>query len=288
MSSNIWIGCHVSTRGGFGRAARRAWDMGAVSFQYFPKNPRSLAWKELDTAAAADCLRFCLEKGLPSIAHTPYPVNIAAGATRGRDLYEATVASLKNDLMIAEACGSIGIVVHFGHLKSADPLQGYKNIIQCLNETLADWQGKAKILLENQAGQPGSMGITLEELANVRNLADEPQKIAFCLDTCHAFASNTWIPGQTEHFMERGRELGYWKQLAAVHLNDSKYPSGSGKDRHARAGEGYIGMDGIVKLLSYPEFQHKPVILETEAGSDGTHRDEIESINRALDQAKLR
>ncbi|WP_136605947.1 deoxyribonuclease IV [Paenibacillus dokdonensis] len=284
MNNKRLIGCHVSTRGGFGRAAKRAWEMGARAFQYFPKNPRSLAWKDLDAIAAADCFRFCREKGMPSIAHTPYPVNIAAGDTRGNELYQVTVASLKNDLIIAEACGSVGIVVHFGHLKSNDPLQGYKNIIQCLNETLADWQGNAKILLENQAGQPGSMGITLEELVNVRNLANEPKKIAFCLDTCHAYASATWIPGQTDRLMERGRELGYWEELAALHLNDSRYPSGSGKDRHARIGEGYIGTEAIVELISFPEFERMPLILETEPGTDGTHQDEIEYLYRNLEE----
>ncbi|MGN7357115.1 deoxyribonuclease IV [Paenibacillus sp. SAF-054] len=284
MNSKRWIGCHVSTRGGFGRAAKRAWDMGARAFQYFPKNPRSLARKDFDAAAAADCFRFCKEKGMPSIAHTPYPVNIAAGLTRGDELYQATVASLKNDLNIAEACGSVGIVVHFGHFKGRDPLQGYKNIIQCLNETLADWQGNAKILLENQAGVPGSMGITLEELVNVRNLADEPHKIAFCLDTCHAFASGTWIPAQTDDMMERGRELGYWNELHAVHLNDSRYPAGSGKDRHARIGEGYIGIEAIAALLSFREFEEMPIILETEPGTDGTHADEIERVYQALNE----
>lgn len=257
--------------------------MGAKSFQYFPKNPRSLSIKELDASAATDCFRFCREKGMPSIAHTPYPVNIAIGETRGRELYEATVASLKNDLIIAEACGSVGIVVHFGHLKSSDPLQGYKNIIQCLNETLGGWQGKTKILLENQAGQPGAMGITLEELVYVRNLAEEPEKIAFCLDTCHAFASGTWIPEETDRWMERGRELGYWQNLAAVHMNDSKYPSGSGKDRHARIGEGRIGADRLAVLISNPEFEGLPIVLETDPGPDGTHGDEMELLYRLLE-----
>ncbi|MCJ8012544.1 deoxyribonuclease IV [Paenibacillus sp. KQZ6P-2] len=288
MNSKRLIGCHVSTRGGFGRAAKRAWDMGARAFQYFPKNPRSLAWKELDAAAAADCFHFCREKEIPSIAHTPYPVNIAVGETRGKELYQTTVASLKNDLIIAEACGSVGIVVHFGHLKSKDPLQGYKNIIQCLNETLADWQGSAKILLENQAGQPGSMGITLEELVHVRSLANEPHKIAFCLDTCHAFASGTWKPGDTDRFIEKGHELGYWRDLAAVHLNDSKYPLGTGKDRHARIGEGLIGTEAIIDLISYPEFERRPLVLETEPGRHGDHQEEIEYLYRSLAENQKR
>ncbi|GAB6990078.1 deoxyribonuclease IV [Paenibacillus pini] len=273
------IGCHVSTRGGYGRAARRAWDMGARSFQYFPKNPRSLHIKDLDGHAAADCLLFCKQKGLLSIAHTPYPVNIAAGEGHGRELYELTIMSLMNDLMIAEACGSVGIIVHFGHFKSKDPLQGYKNIIQCLNEVLATWNGKTKILLENQAGLPGSMGITLEELVQIRSLSQYPEKIGFCLDTCHAFASGTWDPSKTEQMIEKGQALGYWENLDAVHLNDSKYPLGMGKDRHARIGQGYIGDEAFKSLLSYREFSGIPIVMETEAGEDGTHREDISKVN---------
>ncbi|MBJ9988725.1 MULTISPECIES: deoxyribonuclease IV [Paenibacillus] len=279
MSSNqLLIGCHVSTRGGYGRAARRAWEIGARSFQYFPKNPRSMSIKTLDASAAADCLTFCREHGMPSIAHTPYPINIAIGDSRGRELYELTVKSLQNDLIIAEACGTVGIVVHFGHFKGRDALQGYKNIIQCLNETLSGWQGSAKILLENQAGTPGSMGITLDELVNIRRLSDYPEKIGFCLDTCHAYASGVWDPRTTDALVERGRELGYWSDLAAVHLNDSKYPLGSGKDRHERIGQGYIGEEAFQALLSYPEFHGKALVLETDAGEDGTHRGDIAKV----------
>lgn len=278
MSNKLLIGCHVSTRGGYGRAARRAWEIGARSFQYFPKNPRSLSVKAFDKAAAADCFRFCKENGLPSIAHTPYPVNIASGDSRGGELYDLTIKSLQNDLLIAEACGSVGIVVHFGHFKSSDPLQGYKNIIQCLNETLLNWNGRTKLLLENQAGKPGSMGITLDELVNVRRLSDYPDKIGFCLDTCHAFASGVWDTRETEALIERGRNLGYWADLDAVHLNDSKYPLGSGKDRHERIGQGFIGTEAFQELLSYPEFSGKALVLETEAGEDGTHKDDIAKV----------
>ena len=81
-----------------------------------------------------------------------------------------TVDSLKNDLMIAEACGSLGIVVHFGHLKSQDVLEGYQNIIRCMNDVLASWAGRAKLLIENQAGDHGAMGMTLEECVKVDSL----------------------------------------------------------------------------------------------------------------------
>ncbi len=230
--------------------------------------------KPVDLREAGACAAYCREKGILSIAHTPYPTNPAAGAggTAGR---EVMVASLLNDLEIAEACGSLGIVVHFGHFGGLEPLQGYQNIIQCINETLNRWNGKAKLLIENQAGHQGGEGRTLEELVKIRELSRYPEGIGFCLDTCHAFAAGVWDPRETDRFLERGRELGYWKHLVAVHLNDSLYPFGSRKDRHAGIGQGKIGEAGLHELLSAAYFQGKAAVLETGKGADGTHRREI-------------
>jgi len=209
-----------------------------------------------------------------SIAHTPYPTNMGlAGSSR-----IATVMSLKNDLEIAEACGSVGIVVHFGHFQNTDPLQGYQNIIQCMNETLDSWEGRAKLLIENQAGNGGPVGTTLEELVKVRELSRYPEKIGFCFDTCHAFAAGTWNPSDTEVLVERGQALGYWKHLAALHLNDSLHPYGSRRDRHARIGDGYIGLDGLKALLTAEPVRPEVIVMETEAGADGTFRAEIATV----------
>ncbi|MGG1652205.1 endonuclease IV, partial [Paenibacillus sp. NRS-1780] len=99
----LLIGSHVSTRGGFSKAAVRAREQGGRSFQYFPKNPRSLRVKEWNAADAAVCKAYCVKHEIQSIGHSPYPVNPAHGRERGQELYELTVASLRNDLDIAEA-----------------------------------------------------------------------------------------------------------------------------------------------------------------------------------------
>ncbi|MFB5758877.1 deoxyribonuclease IV [Paenibacillus medicaginis] len=278
MKPDWYLGAHVSTRRGFYKAAQRAREAGALSFQYFPKNPRSLALKTLDVPDAEACRGYCADHHLISIAHSPYPVNPAAGASRGEAAYALMVASLLNDLEIAEACGSVGIVVHFGHLRSSDPLEGYKNIIGCLDAVLGRWTGKAKILLENQAGDHGSMGTTLEEMVQIRSLSKFPARIGFCLDTCHAFAAGLWNGGVDESLLDKGVQLGYWDALCAVHLNDSRYPGGERKDRHARVGSGYIGELGFRWLLGQRPFQHIPLIMETEQGSDGTHRADIRKV----------
>ncbi|QKS55482.1 deoxyribonuclease IV [Paenibacillus barcinonensis] len=276
MRPKTGIGAHVSTRGGFVQAAKRAYEMGATAFQYFPKNPRSLSPKRLDPKDAAQCRDWCEANGLASIAHSPYPTNPALGMTRGEAGFHAIVNSIRNDLEISDACGSVGTVVHFGHLQASDPLEGYRNVIHCLDTVLEKWQGEAKILLENQAGDHGPMGTTMEELIQIRKLSRYPEHIAFCFDTCHAFASGMWTPGDEAALLDKGSQLGYWDGLAAVHFNDSKYASGLKKDRHARVGQGQIGYPGMQRLLQSPEIHRAVVVLETEAGEDGTHREDIQ------------
>ncbi|GIP32654.1 deoxyribonuclease IV [Paenibacillus sp. J2TS4] len=276
------LGSHISIRRGYLQAARTATAIGASCFQYFPKNPRGLSLKSFDAADGAACAQYCREQDLISVGHSPYPANLALEPS---PLREAVIASLINDLEIAECCGSAGIVVHFGKFKSKDPLQGYRFIIDTLNAVLKDWTGKAKLLIENQAGEGAAMGTTLEELVQIRKLADHPDKIGFCLDTCHAFASGLWNGRNWPELVERGGELGYFDQLQVVHLNDSVYPSGSRKDRHANFGQGKIGEDHLLEFLLSPPIRTVPVILETAAGSDHTHREEIKYIIEAVQRA---
>jgi deoxyribonuclease-4 len=267
----MWIGSHVSTRDGYRGAAVRAAALGGTAFQYFPKNPRSLHPKPFDRREAERCAVWCRERGIASVAHGPYPVNPAAA---GEDAVRMARCSL-NDLDIAEACGSIGVVVHFGVYRGPDLLQGYRNVIQWLNAVTSSWRGKAKILLENQAGDHGLFGATPEELVQIRSLCDHPGSVGFCLDTCHLFASGEWSPGGWARFEERARRLGYWEALEAVHLNDSRFASGSRKDRHAAIGKGWIGEEGFRALLRTPEIRRVPLLLETPEGDDGTHRGQI-------------
>ncbi|MFC5700037.1 deoxyribonuclease IV [Cohnella faecalis] len=270
------IGSHVSTRRGYREAAKAVAAMGGNAFQYFPKNPRSLQLKAFDSRDAKSCAAWCEENRIVSIAHGPYGVNPAAEGEAARLMAACTL----NDLEIAEACGSLGVVVHFGVFKGSDPLQGYRNVIQWINTVTAAWQGKSKVLLENQAGDHGPSGTTPEELAQIRALCREPEKVGFCLDTCHLFASGEWAPDRWATFVERATKCGFFDGLEAVHLNDSRFPSGSRKDRHAPIGEGCIGLDGFKPMLASPEIRGIPLFLETPAGQDGTHRDQIELVRR--------
>ncbi|MFC5531896.1 deoxyribonuclease IV [Cohnella yongneupensis] len=265
------IGSHVSTRGSYRQAAEHAVSIGANAFQYFPKNPRTLEPKTFSEQDASRCRAWCLDRGIASIAHGPYLVNPAATGEASDRMAACTL----NDLAIAEACGSIGVVVHFGVHKGKDPLEGYRNIIQWINKVASDWHGDALILLENQAGDHGPMGTAPEEWVQIRSLCDEPDKIGFCLDTCHLFASGVWEPGGWQAFAERARKLRMWDSLRAVHLNDSLFQQGSRKDRHAPIGAGYIGEDGFREVLATPEIRKVPLFLETPTSEGRSHREQI-------------
>lgn len=272
----IRTGSHVSTRHGYRKAAEYAVALGGSAFQYFPKNPRTLQPKAFDRGDAERCAEWCRERDVRSIAHGPYPVNPASEGEAARRMALCTL----NDLQIAEACGSIGVVVHFGAYKGKDPLEGYRNVVRWINAVTAAWQGKALVLLENQAGDHGPMGMTPEELTQIRGLVDRPGQVGFVLDTCHLFASGEWRPGRWDEFAERAGKLGFWEHVKAIHLNDSRYPSGSRKDRHAAVGEGWIGKDGITALLGTPELRDVPFVLETPPGADGTHRAQLASVKQ--------
>jgi deoxyribonuclease-4 len=275
------VGSHVSTRYGYRKAAEYAAAIGGKAFQYFPKNPRSIEPKKFDISDAQKCAAWCMDNDVVSIGHGPYPVNPAAIGEASQRMALCTL----NDLEIAEACGSIGVVVHFGNDKGKDPLQGYRNVIQWINSVTSLWNGKALILLENQAGDHGPMGTTPEELMQIRSLIQEPDKVGFCLDTCHLFASGEWRQGEWLLFAERARRLGFWEFARAIHLNDSRYPSGSRKDRHARITEGWIGKEGFHELLSTPELQGVPLVLETPTGEDGTHRGQVKLVQQMQEEA---
>lgn len=270
------FGSHISIRHGYVEAAKTAASIGATCFQYFPKNPRSLSVKEFDKHDAFACAEFCKEHGIVSISHTPYPTDLTP-----IDKKDQIIASLLNDLEITEACGSIGVVVHFGARTSeVDPLSGYKNMIEMLNEVLQEWNGNTLLLIENNAGKSGPMGTTLEELTQVRKLVNEPEKIGFCLDTCHLFASGVWDGDNWDEVEQKGRELDFFSNVKAVHFNNSKYPSGSMKDRHANIRDGCIPIESFHPMIASPFLSEIPFILETPRSEIYSHEDEIRDLHK--------
>lgn len=256
------FGCHLSIKKGYLGAAKKALTMNADAFQYFPKNPRSLQVKDFNQEDAALCKVFCEENEILSVSHSPYPTSLTPHNEEKR---EQVIRSLLNDLTIGEACGSIGVVVHFGkrnpHMTA---IENYQLIIEMLNDVLSEWEGTAKILLENNAGFPGAFGTTLEELVQIRKLCEYPEKIGFCFDTCHAFSCGLWTGENWDAILENGLKLGYFDELKLIHLNNSKYAVRSGKDRHAPIfGSGHIKELHFEQIIKTSQLKNIPFILET-------------------------
>ncbi|MGG1514932.1 deoxyribonuclease IV [Paenibacillus oryzisoli] len=276
----MYIGAHVRTKGSYLNAAKSALAEGANAFQYFPMNPRSLALKAVSPKETEACAAYAREHGLVSIGHAPYGLNPAVDEQER----EAMAALLLNALDIASGCGSNGLVVHFGKYHGKDPLQGYKNIIQCLNSVTRDYSGSSLILLENQAGEGAQLGLTMEEMVMVRRNCQHPEMIGFCLDTCHAFASRLWAGTDWAELEAKGAQLEYWPHLGAIHLNDSVHPLGSRRDRHAKIGQGQIGLSYFKELLASPYVRDIPIVLETEPDPDGTHQAEIRLVHQLAER----
>lgn len=270
------FGCHVSIRNGYFGAAKRAADFGAAAYQYFPKNPRSLSVKDFDKGDATSCKEFCQDHNLISVAHTPYSTSL----TPSEDKKEITIRSLLNDLEIADTCGSVGVVVHFGsQISKTDPLASYHLMLEMLNSVLSQWNGNCLLLIENNAGTKGALGTTFEELVQVRNLTEYPEKIGFCLDTCHMFASGLWNGENTEEFFAKGEELAYFEHLKVIHLNNSKYPTGSNRDRHANIfHNGLIKEKSLQEIVTSPVVKHIPFVLETPDDEGISHQEEINQL----------
>lgn len=281
MAPFYQYGCHLKKHGSYIHAAKEALRLreaeGLSCIQLFGKNPRSLEQKSWSQKDAAACKSLLDAAGIKRYTHSAYPLNLAVHIQDQPELFQKTATSLLQELMIADALGARGVVVHFGVIKHGNKLKGYQDIIAMLNTVTQVWTGHALILLENQAGMHGGLGTTIEEMVQIRNLCEHPGKIGFCLDTCHAFVSGLWQANDkagTSELLFAGEKLGYWEHLKLVHLNDTFEAFGSKRDRHARLGTGVIPKGAFQQFLSSSVLRDKPFILETEPIGMNLHTEE--------------
>jgi deoxyribonuclease-4 len=266
------IGCHISVAKGLYPAAKRAHELNAAAFQVFTKNPRGLRPKKLNLKDAEKGRNYIKEHDMTLVAHTPYITNLS---TPKADLQEVTIRSIKEDLHIAEAYGAVGAVVHCGKHVGEGVEFGKKRMVETLNFILEEYQGTPKLLLENTAGQGSELGLTIEELVELREATDYPEKIGFCFDTCHGFAAGMWSYDTFAECVDTMKKTGYLNHLVAIHFNDSKVPFNSRKDRHEKIGKGEIGAEALSLFLKSDVFEGLPIILETPVEDESEYADEI-------------
>lgn len=275
------IGCHLSVAKGFAHAVAQAPKLGATAFQYFTKNPRGFRGaKPLNRVDAEQGKTLMQELDLVAVGHTPYLINLASPDD---ELFELSIDALVKDLVIAEARGTYGVVVHCGKHKGSGIEYGIERMQEALHRVLAqnETQG-VSILLENTAGQGTEIGTTIEELMAIAEPFG-PEQVGFCLDTQHAFSAGILSADHPEEFSGFSH-AGYMARLKAIHLNDSKVPFNGHKDRHELIGQGSLGLQAIRAILTDPRISHVPFYLETPVKNEEQYADEIRICRELLDQ----
>lgn len=273
------IGCHLSIAKGFSTAVKIAPTLGANAFQYFTKNPRGFRnAKPLDRADAERGRQLMQELDLVAVGHTPYLINLASPDD---GLFETSIDALVQDLVIAEARGSYGVVVHCGKPKEQGREYGIERMREGIRSVLEKNEtAGVRILIENTAGQGSEIGTTLEELLTLVEPFSQ-DLVGICLDTQHAFGSgmmtrenpSAFIGFDTPAFMER---------LHAIHLNDSKVPFNARKDRHELIGKGELGLVAITQIVNDSRLKDIPFYLETPVDKESQYAEEIELVKSLL------
>lgn len=281
MSDTRLIGAHVSASGGIDKAVERAAAIGANCVQVFSGSPRS--WGRSDLASFNVKKIDSKESELhvrPIVIHSLYLLNFAS---ENEELAKKTIAAVTYDLTLDSMLNGGGVVVHLGSHQGRGWKETREHVVRRMAKVLEASPSGCHFLMENAAGQQGKIGDDLEEL---RWLLDElkDERMGWCMDTCHTFASGYFLGKDASKITEKAvgknesirsgsaaeviGELQLWETLGCVHVNDSRDPFGSGRDRHENLGEGLIPETDLRYFLNLPELQQVPLILEVPGVDD--------------------
>ena len=272
----LTIGCHLSSAKGFLAMGRDAVKIGANTFQFFTRNPRGGAAKPLDLDDIEAYAGFAKENGIGVVlAHAPYTLNACA---KDESIREFARNVMEDDLLRLSHLPDAMYNFHPGsHVKQGTET-GIDLIAAHLNGILKEDQ-KVTVLLETMAGKGSEVGRTFEELRAIIDKVDLSDKLGVCLDTCHVYDAGYDIVNNLDGVLAQFDSILGLSRLKAVHLNDSKNPFQSHKDRHERIGEGSIGIEAVGRIVNHPKLRHLPFYLETPNELAG-YAQEIELLKR--------
>ena len=256
----LHIGCHLSSSKGFLAMGRQAWKLGADTFQFFTRNPRGSKAKELDSADAAALMALLAERNFaPVIAHAPYTLNLCSAEEKNRSFAREIMA---DDLRRMEYLPGQLYNFHPGSHVGQGMETGIAYIADALNAILTPEQSTT-VLLETMSGKGSEVGGRFEELREILDRVELSDRMGVCLDTCHVSDAGYALAEDLDGVLtEFDRVIGL-NRLKAVHLNDSLNPCGAHKDRHARIGEGCIGLEALRRVVNHPALKDLPFCLET-------------------------
>ena len=266
----FYIGCHLSCSKGFTAMERDAERIGATTFQFFTRNPRGSSVKALDLEDIREFLKRKEEKGLGTlVAHAPYTLNACSADEKVREFARNTMA---DDLARLEHTPGNVYNFHPGSHAKQGTETGIRLIAETLNAILKPEQSTI-VLLETMAGKGSEVGSRFEELREILDRVELSEKMGVCLDTCHVWDGGYDIAGDLDGVLTEFDRIVGLSRLKAVHLNDSMNPLGARKDRHARIGEGHIGLDALVRVVNHPALRELPFCLETPNDLEGYKRE---------------
>ena len=254
------IGCHLSSSGGFSAMARTASEIGANVFQFFTRNPRGGAARAIDPKDIEAYAVLAAENGISDIlAHAPYTLNACAADPKILRFARETMA---DDLQRMEYVPYNFYNFHPGNHVKQGTERGIELIAETLNMSLFPEQ-RTTVLLETMAGKGSEIGGKFEELREIIDRTELSDKLGVCLDTCHVYDGGYDIVNDLDGVLAEFDRIIGLERLRAVHLNDTKNPFMSRKDRHEVIGGGQLGLEAIGRIINHPLLRDKPFYLET-------------------------
>lgn len=254
------IGCHLSSATGFYHMGKEAIGIGANTFQFFTRNPRGSKAKAIDPKDVERFHAFCRENGIERIlAHAPYTLNACSKDPHVREFALETMA---DDLVRMEYVPGNCYNFHPGSHVGQGAEEGIRLIAGTLNQILKPEQ-TTTVLLETMSGKGSEVGRSFEEIRAILDLVELQDHMGVCLDTCHVYDAGYDIVNDLDGVLEQFDSVIGLNRLRAIHMNDSKNPFASHKDRHEKIGQGSIGAEAMIRIINHPALQGIPVYLET-------------------------
>lgn len=254
------IGCHLSSAKGYLHMGQEALSIGANTFQFFTRNPRGGKAKAIDREDIAALLKLAEEHDFaPLLAHAPYTLNACSAEPKLREFARMVMTE---DLRLLELLPGTRYNFHPGSHVKQGAEQGIVMIAELLNEILYPEQ-QTVVLLETMAGKGSEVGRDFSELRAIIDRVELQDKLGVCLDTCHIFDGGYDIVNELDKVIVEFDKIIGLERLLAIHINDSLNVLGSHKDRHARIGEGNIGLEALSAVTNHPQLKELPFYLET-------------------------
>jgi deoxyribonuclease IV len=261
----VLLGGHCS--GGIKKALENAHAFGMDAVQLFAQSPRTWRFPDHDPADLEAFKARREELGIGAVAiHAVYLLNLASPKA---DFYEKSVETLSKTVDAASAIGAEAVVFHVGSHQGAGFEAGLERVVPALAQALERCSGTTWLCMENTAGTGDTIGRSLEELAALYEALERHPRLGVCLDSCHLFASGYDVtkPAELDRVVkELDASIGL-DRLRCLHVNDSKTPLGSNRDRHDNIGDGLMGSK-LAVFLGHPKLQGLPALLEV-PGTDG-------------------